>query len=203
MLGRLEHHRVAGSQRRRQFPHGQHQGRVPWRDRHHHTQRFMARVVEDAGHVVRYDCAFDLVGQSGVVVKVLRQGAQLGQHIDQPLAVVARLDHRQRLDMALQVNGDTPQQFAASAGRHAAPSHRLEGCARGCHGALCVCCAAPRNRRPGLAIGRVERLQPLPTGSVTPDATNQLAVGAQQRCGAARQVRWQTGSIQIRRVGVG
>ena len=203
MFGRLEHHGVAGGKRRRQLPHRQHQRRVPGGDRHHHPKRLVSRVVEDAGYVVRYNCAFDLVGKPGVVVKVLGQSAQLWQHIDQPLAIVARLNHCQFLDMALQVGGDTAQQLASGAGRHGPPGGRFEGCTRRGHGALSVNCAAAGNQRPGRTIGRVERLQPLAASSVRPDAADQLAVGAQHRCIAARHVGRLTHSSRIGRVGVG
>ena len=49
-LGGLEHHRVAGRQRRRELPRGDHEREVPRRDQRHHAERLAERHADAAGH---------------------------------------------------------------------------------------------------------------------------------------------------------
>ena len=48
---RLDHHGVAGRQRRANLPSGQHEGRVPRRDQHGHSRRIVADVVDHLGMI--------------------------------------------------------------------------------------------------------------------------------------------------------
>ncbi|MNP03488.1 hypothetical protein D3C76_953730 [compost metagenome] len=51
VLGRLEHHGIAGGQRRGDLPRGHHQRVVPWRDGSDHAERVAAHHAGVAGHV--------------------------------------------------------------------------------------------------------------------------------------------------------
>ena len=95
-LRRLDHHGVAGSQRRRQLPRHQQQRRVPRNDGRDDAKRLVAGVVERVGLVGRKDGTFDLVGEAAVVVVPLRHVRRLRAHLGEQLAVVADLDLGQR-----------------------------------------------------------------------------------------------------------
>jgi hypothetical protein len=95
-LGRLEHHRVAGRQRRRDLP-GQHQQREVPRD----------DLAADAERPWPGKLFLQQLGPAGVMVEVARRE----RHVDvarlaDRLAVVHRLEHGEEALVLLQVPGD-------------------------------------------------------------------------------------------------
>ena len=109
-LRRLDDHRAARGERRRELPAGQRERRVPRRDDGDHALRLVARVGEDALLVARDDGALDLVGETRVVAEVVAHVADLADDLARELAVVALLD----LGQARRV-GDRPGRRAATA----------------------------------------------------------------------------------------
>ncbi len=65
-LGGLEHHGAAAGQCRRDFPHADHERKIPGHDGAHHADRLAHRVGQRVG-ARRNHLAVDLVGPAGVV----------------------------------------------------------------------------------------------------------------------------------------
>ncbi len=95
LLSGFEHHRVSGRQRRREFPRGHQQRKIPGNDLTANTDRFAQRVVEHlAGNRNRF--AFDLRGPAGEVFKVLNHLRKIDvERLFDRLAIVSRFQRRQ------------------------------------------------------------------------------------------------------------
>ncbi len=89
---RLDHHGVAGGQRRRDGHDGEEQRRVPRHDHADHAERLAQRVVQHRGAVDRDDPALDLVGEAAVVVEPVGDDPRLQHHLVEELAVLRGLD---------------------------------------------------------------------------------------------------------------
>ena len=119
VLGRLDDDGIAGGQERGQLPRQQHKRRVPRRDRGNDTDRFAPREGEHPRLVDREHRALDLVRQTAEIAEPFRNISQLGAHLGDELAVVARLQRRQ----PVRIRGDqirqTDKQRPARGGRQA------------------------------------------------------------------------------------
>ena len=101
LLGRLDHDRAAGGQRRPPLP-GHHQDREVPRDHlPHHPHRLAARVAVVVA-VDRDRRALDLVGPAGVVAEALHGQRDVdGPRVGDRLAVVEGLERREVIDLGL------------------------------------------------------------------------------------------------------
>ena len=118
---RLDDHRVAARQRRRDLPRRQQQRKVPRHDRRDDADRLAQRV----GEVVALDrnrLAVDLVGPAGEVLEALggRRHLDLAR-LEDRLAVVQRLEPRDLVGLLHQLLADLPDQPSALARRQLAP----------------------------------------------------------------------------------
>ena len=127
-LGRLEHDRVPGRQRRSQLPAGDHEREVPRDDQPHDAERLAEGQRLSAGH--RDGVAQQPLGAAGVVADRLRHHLDLAARVADRLAGVARLEHGQVLEALLHRVGQAAQQRR--------PVGRRDGAPRG-----------ERRRRPG------------------------------------------------------
>ncbi len=117
--------RVAGGERRRHLPAGEHQREVP---RHHladHADRLAQRVVEKA-RLDRNGLALELVGHAAEVAEA-RRGARHVERarVAQRVAGVERLEARELLGIGFDQVGQLQQDAPAIGRGHAAP--RREG----------------------------------------------------------------------------
>jgi ParB family chromosome partitioning protein len=158
-LRRLDHHGIAGSERRRELPGQQQQRRVPRDDHAAHAERFVQRVGEGVGLVDRQHRALDLVGKAAEIVVPLRRVAQLQAHLGDQLAVVADLDPGEPLGVLRDEVAEPAQQVPALGRIQRRPVAVLEGPLRRRDGAVHVLRPAARHQRPGLAGIGVEGLE--------------------------------------------
>ena len=116
LLGRFEHHAVAGRQNRRQLPHRHQQWVVPGRDGAHHAHGFMRDQVQ-AARCGMGDCAFHLVNALGKKTQGLGDFRQVDvEHIADRLAHVERLQQGQFVGMLLDQIGQAQQHIHALPG---------------------------------------------------------------------------------------
>ena len=140
VLGRLEHDRVAAGERGPSLPGQHHQRRVPGDDRADDADRLAARVGERTGRR-RASCAEHALADAREELPVADDQPQLGLRLAQRLAVVARLDQRELVEVLGDELRDRPQ--------HPRPVQR-----RGC--------APSRPRRPPARRRRRRRRPPRP-----------------------------------------
>ena len=127
-LGRLHHDGVAGGERGRHLPAGEHQREVP---RHHladHADRLAQRVVEEA-RLDRNRLALELVGHAAEVAVARRRARHVERaRVAQRVAGVERLEPRELFGVGLDQVGELEQDAAAIGRGQAAP--RREGALR-------------------------------------------------------------------------
>ncbi|GBC87500.1 hypothetical protein HRbin12_01510 [bacterium HR12] len=142
-LRRLQHHRVAGRQGRREPPGGQHEGRVPRRDDRRHARR----VPGDALTVPLVDPLLpqpqQLVREEPQVPRHPRDDR--APHRPQERPVVAGLHGRQALHVRLDPIGHPVEDLRAPLRLRPAPDR--EGLARGPDGGVDLGRAAPGHLR--------------------------------------------------------
>jgi hypothetical protein len=132
LLGRLQHHRVAGGQRRPELPRGHQQREVPRDDLADHADRLPQRVGVEvgAGHVGHRDVdrvALDLGRPARHVVEQVRRQRDVGAEGDGVgLAVVQALELRELLGVLEDQVADAPDDPAALGRRDAAPGAVIE-----------------------------------------------------------------------------
>ncbi len=110
-LGRLEHHRVAGRQRRAHLPRGDGQREVPRHDEPDHAERLAHGEPQPARH--RDGVAQQALGRRGVVAEGVGHHPHLAARVADRLAGVARLEDRE----LLVVLGRGCRRAGAAAGR--------------------------------------------------------------------------------------
>ena len=137
LLGRLEHDRAAGADRRRELPR-RHQQRVVPRDdlagdADRLAQREAHRVV---GH--RQDVAVNLRRQAAVVLEAGRDVGDVELGLDDRLAAVARLELGQLVGAVADDLRELEEDAAAVLRRRVLPRTLVERGARGVHGAIDV-----------------------------------------------------------------
>ena len=142
-LGRLEDHRVAGGERRRDLPRGDREREVPWRDQPDHAERLPERHVHPARH--RDRLAGQALGGAGVVAERVDDHAHLAAGVGDRLAGVARLERGQRLAVRVEGVGQMVQQRAPLRRIHRAPGR--EGRARPLDGGVRLLHPGPRHLR--------------------------------------------------------
>ena len=138
LLGRLQHDRVAASQRRTHLPRRQQQRKIPRNNQTDHAHRLAQRVGKSG--LERVDgFAVNLRGQSRVVA----QDVDHHRHIDvarfeNRLAVVEGFQFGEFVDILLDQIGKFPDQASALAGGELAPGAVaiFERPARGVDGAV-------------------------------------------------------------------
>jgi len=158
VFGGFDHRGIARRERRRQLPRQQQQRRIPRRDHADHTERLIAREVEDIGLVGRNDGAFHLVGEAAIVAVPLRQILHLRKHLGIKLAVVAHLDLREMLRILFDQIREPDEMLAPRGRLGGAPS--VEGFLRGGDGTVDVLPRSFGNLRPGLAGIGIDALKP-------------------------------------------
>ena len=157
-LGGLHHDGAAAGQRRRQFPHPDHQREIPGHDGGNHANRLPHGVGE--GFFPRRDhLAADLVGPAGIVGQRIDGGGKvLPQHARDRLAGIEAFKGCDLVGVPLHQLGQTEQDLAAFGGAHAAPG-ALESAPRRRHRAIDVGLVAFGHRRDDLFVGRIEGLE--------------------------------------------
>ena len=140
---------VAGGERGRQLPCGEHERRVPRRDRGNDAERLFAREIDHPGFVDRDDATFDLVREPAEVMEPLRDVAQLRPHFGDQLAVVLRLDRRKPVGIGSDKVREAAQQVAARRCGEPAPVRVAKRLVSGRNGAINVVRVGARHERPG------------------------------------------------------
>lgn len=159
LLGGIEDHRAAGGQRRSDLP-GHHQEReVPGQ----HEAGDARGLAHDEREVVvglGRDAAVELVDQLGVPEEAVDGlGDVAGLAIEDGLAGVERLHHRQLAGVPGHQLGEPDQDALALARREARPAAVLEGAARAGDGEVHVGAAAGRHASEEVARGRVDGVE--------------------------------------------
>ena len=186
---RLPDDRIACGQSRRELPGGQHQRRIPRRDRRHDPERLFAGEVDHAGLVDRNDPPLDLVREAAEIVEPLRYVAQLRPHFGDQLAVVARLDLRQPIGFGGDQIGELAEKRAPRGRADLGPRRRAERLPRGFHRAVDVRAFGSRNKRPGRAEIRVFSLECLARLGVDPFAADQHLIALHELISAPDLLR--------------
>ena len=156
MFRRLDHHRVADGQARRECAGQQHQWGVPGRDHADHPQRLTQVEVQLIEFVDRNGVALKLVGHACKVGVGIGQGTHLRAHLSQQLAVVPGFQERQCFGVFHEQLGQAPHQFAAVRLGHPPPGRADEGPPRRLNGPINVLGIGFGQLVPGLPRGRVE-----------------------------------------------
>ena len=113
-VGRLQHHRVAGGERRRPLPHGHHRRVVPGRHRRAHADRLAPDARRVAGHVLAGRGSLEHPCGAGEEPDLIDHRRHLfGQHERLGLAGVLALDRDQLLGPRLDRVGDLEQRELA------------------------------------------------------------------------------------------
>jgi len=172
VLRRLDDHRVAGRERRRQLPRQQQERRVPRDDRRDDAERLVARVVEGVGFVGGDDRALDLVGEAAEVVVPLRHVRGLRAHLGVELAVVANFDFREVAGTLRDQIAQRAQQRAPARGGHPRPVTGTERRVRRPNRAVDIVGPGAWDGRPGSAGERILRFERRPGGRVRPPAVD-------------------------------
>ena len=107
-LGRLQHDRVAGGERRADLPGGDCEREVPGGDQTDHAERLAKGHVDAAGN--RDRVSEQALGGAGVVVEHVRHHAHLAAGVRDRLAHVARLEPREPLGVLTHGGGDPAQE---------------------------------------------------------------------------------------------
>ncbi|MCY1200129.1 hypothetical protein D9M72_115550 [compost metagenome] len=174
LLGRLEHHAVAGGQGRRQLPGGHQQREVPRDDLADHAQRLMEMVGNGVG-VDLGDAAFLRTDAAGKVAEVVDRQRQVGGGgFAHRLAVVDALGHGQQLQVGLDAVGDAAQDIGALGGGGVGP--RGLGGVGGVQRGVDILLAGARHARERLAGDRRDRLEVLAAGGRHPLAADVVLV---------------------------
>ena len=119
-LGRLEHHRVAGGERRRELPRRDREREVPRHDQRDDAERLAERHRHAARHRDRIpERALD---RARVEPERVHDHDHLAARVSDRLARVARLEHGQVLEPRLQRVGQPEQQLRAVGRRDRAPA---------------------------------------------------------------------------------
>ena len=151
LLGRLQHHRVAGEQRRTHLPAADDERVVPRHDGGDHAERlapYQRQVVGAGGR----DLVVELVGELCVVLDAVGAVDDIDRHrVDDRLADVARLEQRQAVDVGAHRLREAPQDALALLRLHAPPYAALEAVARRAHR------ARRRPRRRSAPPAQIER----------------------------------------------
>ena len=179
MFRRLDHHRVADRERRRDRAGHHVERRVPRHDHTDHAERFAQGEVERVGLVHRDDVALDLVGHAGEVAVVARQIGELGTHLADQLAVVAGLELGQRLGVLRDQVGEAVEQPPPVGRQHGAPGRIAHGARRRRDRVIDILLARIRRPAPGRAGARVEAFEIVARRGrppVTPDIDRQVRV---------------------------
>ena len=129
-LWRLHHHRIAHSQRRRDFPRADHQREVPRDDRADHAHRLAVDKAQRAG-CGRGDVAVYLVDHLRVVAEGARCAARFGAQGHADLGtVVAHAKDGQLQHVFFDQVGDAVHDLFAGGWRHLGPAAIVVGGAR-------------------------------------------------------------------------
>ncbi len=128
VLGRLDDHRVAGSQGRREPPRGDRHREVPRHDHADDPERFMEGDVDPPSH--RDLPSGQALRCRGVVVKHVAHVARLPAGVADGVAGVAHLEGGKRLDVRVHRLREAPQQPGPVPWCHRAATSRKRG-ARG------------------------------------------------------------------------
>ena len=102
--------------------------------------------------------AVQLVGGAPVILEIARQRGRIGSRLAQRLAVVARLDGRQRIGVRFHGRGELHEEAAAFRGGQAAPG-TLCGLAGRRHCRADIFCRAGGDRREGLPVDGREHVE--------------------------------------------
>ena len=121
LLGRLQHHAIAGGKRRRELP-GRHQDReIPRNDLADDAERFV-EMIGDRVLVDLRDAAFLGAHDAGEIAQMVDDQRHVGmRRLADRLAVVERLDQRQQIEIAFHLVGDPVQDARALLDRGLAP----------------------------------------------------------------------------------
>jgi hypothetical protein len=176
---RLEDHRIAAGQGRRDFPDRQEQRKIPGNDRGDHADRLAQRVGEvlarrgDRGD--RDGGALDLRRPAGHVAEEVGAERHVGGARDrQRLAVVERLEHRELFEVLEHQVAQLVNDLAALTVRHLAPGRTvLERRARSAYRPVGVLGLAVRDRGENLLGGGVDAVERLARRRVHPLTVDQ------------------------------
>ena len=173
----LQHHRVAGRERRADLDRDQEKLTVP---RHHggdDAERFACREDAEVGFVDRQRLAMHLVGEAGVEVEELGDVLRLPARFLQHLAGVDRLSAAQIFRLVGQKIAQPAQILAAFRRRHRRPRPFAERPVRGLDGAIDIAFGRRRDLGPHGTCRRVDAIERRAVPGVTPRAVDEHLIG--------------------------
>jgi ParB family chromosome partitioning protein len=174
---RLDHDRIAGSERRPQLQRRKEQLGIPRHDGGDHADRLAHGHHEHVRLVDRQGGALDLVGQAGVVVIELGDVFDLAASLPQQLAGIDGLD----LGHGVGVFGDQitepPDQLAALSRGQLRPRPLSHGAVGSAHGPVDILGSGGREGGPDFAGRGIDALEPRAIAGVDQRAIDQHAVG--------------------------
>lgn len=133
--------------------------------------------------------ALDLVGPSTIVAESLHHGTEITLGHADGLAIVERLDGREKVDVLLDEIGELPQQLAAVVGGSCAPL-ALESCAGGLHGNIDILLSGLTDGGDDLLSGGVDGLELLLL-----DTLDELVVDEAMRKKESATLEFPVGSV--------
>ena len=138
LLGRLQHHAIAGRQRGREFPRRHQEGKIPRHHGAHHAQR-LARDQGERGLGRRRDLVIDLVDGFAVPAHAFGHRAHIAvARVRNRLSHVERFEQRELVGVFLDQLGELHQDALARFGRLIRPQAGFERRTRRFHRAVDV-----------------------------------------------------------------
>ena len=186
LLGWLDHHRVAGGQRRRDFAGREHEGMVEGVNAGDHAQGLAPGVVQRA--IASGDgLALDLQHQARKVLELGGGNLRIKQHGLDGVATVGGIEQRQIGGMGSNDRCGLTQTASALQRWHGRPAAKCR--LRAGHGGVNLGRAGQIDLSQDLAGGRVDARQPLCIGTLMPAPAIKLASLNRQNGGdAGRQI---------------
>ena len=159
LLGRLQHDRVAGQQRRRELPRTDDERVVPGNDGRDDSERLAANERQVIGSG-RGNLVVELVGELGIVGNTVGGKRYIdSERVADRLADIERLQRREALQVRSHQLREAQQNALALLGLRAPPDTALEGGARRGHGRLHVSGLTTRDLGNDATIYRADVLE--------------------------------------------
>ena len=179
LLGRLQHLRVPGRERRGELPHRHHQRVVPGRDPADDAERLAPDHRGVAAHVLTRALALEHARRAREEAQVVDAHRHLVARIGKRLADVLRLDRGQLLGVLLEHPREPEQHLGALARRRVEPLRQRR--ARRRDRLVDVLGAAARHDADRLLGRRVQHLHRLAGGGGAPAAADEDSLGRDHR----------------------
>ena len=186
LFGGFEDDAISSGERRREFPRGHEQRKIPRNDLADDADRLAQRervklAAGRVGHADGNGVAFDLGRPAGHVMEQVGGERHVRHARDRArFAVIQRFDFGEFIRVFEDEVADAPDEFAAFAGRHATPRAGFESAASGGNGALDIFLVAFGRSGEDRGIRGIEDIKSLAGCGRNPFAVDQVVFGLGQ-----------------------